>query len=135
MCHIAADRDLFALAQSDFYNLGYPSKDRWVVRQVKVFDVFVRSVHAKQELNKIVCSNREEVRFFGQPTAGLTTSNEPVELSDGALIALTMSVFTDRLGHQYGQGVSVQPDEATADFTQAENAAVEWLLAHPACTG
>ena len=75
-----------------------------------------------------------EVRFFGQSTAGLTTANELVELSDGALIALTMSNFTDRLGLQYGQGISVQPDEATADFTEAESAAVEWLLAHPACT-
>ncbi len=75
-----------------------------------------------------------EARFFGQSTAGLTTSNELVELSDGALIALTMSNFTDRLGLQYGQGISVQPDEATTDFTDAESAAVEWLLAHPACT-
>lgn len=76
---------------------------------------------------------QEGVRFFGQPTAGLTTSNEPVELSDGALIALTMSNFTDRLGLQYGQGISVEPDEPTADFSTAENAAVEWLLTQAAC--
>jgi C-terminal processing protease CtpA/Prc len=74
------------------------------------------------------------VRFFGQPTAGLTTSNELVELSDGALIALTMSNFTDRLGQQYGQGIPVEPDEATADFAEAESAAVEWLLTQGACS-
>ena len=77
---------------------------------------------------------QQDVRFFGQPTAGLTTSNEPVELSDGAVMILTMSNFTDRHGVQYGQDMSIEPDTAIAPPTDAEAAAVEWLHAHPACT-
>jgi len=82
----------------------------------------------------IAFHGQEESRFFGQPTAGLTTSNEPVELSDGAIIALTMSNFTDRLNRQYGQNTPIEPDHTTAGFTESENSAVEWLHNQPICS-
>lgn len=78
---------------------------------------------------------QDGVRFFGQPTAGRTTSNEPLELSDGAIIALTMSNFTDRLGRQYGQSIAVEPDQPTATPADAETAALVWLLGQSACSG
>ena len=72
-------------------------------------------------------------RFFGQPTAGLTTANEPVELSDGALLILTMSVFTDRTGHQYGQGIRIEPNQlVTEDLLET---ATGWLSQEPECSG
>jgi C-terminal processing protease CtpA/Prc len=82
----------------------------------------------------IAFHGQEASRFFGQPTAGLTTSNEPVELSDGAIIALTMSNFTDRLDRQYGQNTPIEPDHTTAGFTESENSAVEWLHTQPTCS-
>lgn len=80
----------------------------------------------------------DEARFFGYPTAGLTTANEPVYLSDGAILALTMSVFTDRTGLEYGIGKRVDPDETIGSFRTADGEevvarAAEWLEEHPAC--
>jgi carboxyl-terminal processing protease len=74
---------------------------------------------------------RPDTRFFGQPTAGLTTSNEPVALSDGALLILTMSVFTDRNGVSYGQDISIEPDVLVDGDPTGE--ATDWLLGRPAC--
>ena len=81
---------------------------------------------------------QDRVRFFGQPTAGLTTAVEPVELSDGAMIALTMSAFADRNGTQYGQGVPVEPDQEegfgeTALGEEPIQQASKWLLSQPEC--
>ncbi len=52
---------------------------------------------------------RPETRSFGAGTAGLSTSNASIRLSDGAMILLTTSVFADRTGETYG-GV-IEPDE------------------------
>ena len=83
------------------------------------------------EATAVAFQGRENTRFFGEPTAGLTTSNEPLFLADGAMMALTMSVFADRTGVSYGQGISVEPDEMIAgDPTPA---ATEWLLGQPTC--
>jgi carboxyl-terminal processing protease len=76
---------------------------------------------------------RPNTRFFGQQTAGLTTANEPVVLSDGAMIALTMSVFTDRNGHAFGQGVSITPDEFIEPQVDALTEALSWLRAEGTC--
>jgi len=80
----------------------------------------------------------EEARFFGYPTAGLTTANEPVYLSDGAILFLTMSVFTDRTGLEYGIGKRVAPDETIGSFRTADGGevvarAAEWLQTQPSC--
>lgn len=71
--------------------------------------------------------------FVGQDTAGLTTANEPVELSDGAIIFLTMSNFTDRNGLQYGQSIPVEPDLHTTTNQEAAVTAIQWLHSQPGC--
>ena len=76
---------------------------------------------------------RPNTRFFGQQTAGLTTANEPVVLSDGAMIALTMSVFTDRDGHEFGQDISITPDETIESSGDALTAAISWLEVEGSC--
>jgi C-terminal processing protease CtpA/Prc len=86
----------------------------------------------------IVFHGRDGVRFFGYPTAGLTTSNEPVHLSDGAMLALTMSVFADRTGTPFGQGVAVTPDETSGEYRTALGDDViadaeAWLWSQPSC--
>lgn len=65
---------------------------------------------------------RPLARSFGQPTAGLSTANSAIALSDGAVLALTSAYVEDRTGHRY-EGPMI-PDETTAD---AEQAALAWL--------
>ncbi len=77
------------------------------------------------EATAIAFRGRPDTRLFGQATAGLTTSNEPLYLSDGAMLALTMSVFTDRNGDTFGQNVSIQPDQSVEG--DAIPLAVDWL--------
>lgn len=52
---------------------------------------------------------RGDVRFFGEPTWGLSTANAPFLLSDGAVMVLTVSTMSDRSGAVYGRGLV--PDE------------------------
>lgn len=47
-----------------------------------------------------------DTRFFGAPSAGLSTCNEDIALSDGARLFLTTGVYVDRAGRQYPSGVS-----------------------------
>jgi carboxyl-terminal processing protease len=90
-----------------------------------------RQTASSGEATGVAFRGRPDTRLFGQPTAGLTTSNEPLYLSDGAMLALTMSVFTDRTGHAFGQRVPVQPDQSV-DGAPVDPAA-EWLQDQPAC--
>lgn len=67
---------------------------------------------------------RAGARSFGQGTAGLSTSNQTIELSDGAVMLLTTAVFEDRNGAVYG-GV-IEPDELVAEEATLA-AALAWL--------
>ncbi|WP_454761714.1 S41 family peptidase [Caulobacter segnis] len=67
---------------------------------------------------------RPLTRLFGQPTAGLTTANSSIVLSDGAVLALTSAYVEDRLGHRYDG--RMQPHEIVA-LDAAEAAATAWL--------
>ena len=91
-----------------------------------------RQTASSGEATAVAFRGRPDTRSFGQETAGLTTSNEPLYLSDGALMALTMSVFTDRTGHAFGQGLRIQPDQPV-DGDPVDPAA-EWLHDQSACT-
>lgn len=80
------------------------------------------------EATAISFQGRPNTRFFGKPSAGLTTANELFPLSDGALIILSVAVELDRTGQEYGG--KIVPD---VDTSNAESEAIEWLLAQPAC--
>ncbi len=76
---------------------------------------------------------RHASRSFGFPTAGYSTGNNPVTLMDGSLLVLTGTVMKDRNG--MGDGASIIPDTSSRDGDDIEQAAQQWLLAQPACTG
>lgn len=76
------------------------------------------------EMIAIGFAGRPLARSFGQPTAGLTTANSSIVLSDGAVLALTSSYVEDRLGHRYDG--PMRPDEIVA-LDRAEAAAKAWL--------
>lgn len=77
---------------------------------------------------------RSRVQQFGAPTRGLSTANNGSELSDGSLIALTVSTFADTCGNEYGgplePDVLAEPSEAEdPSFTDpAAEEAIAWLL-------
>lgn len=82
---------------------------------------------------------KPNVRSFGESTRGLSTANSTVSLSDGALMAITTSVFADRTGATYGN--KIVPDEVVAtaapDSSATEDpvviAASKWLNSVNTC--
>ncbi|MBB4906093.1 S41 family peptidase [Actinophytocola algeriensis] len=75
----------------------------------------------------------DRVRTFGLRTAGLSTANEPYELSDGAILVLTVATMADRTGRRYG--TPIEPDVPASPRTGADvAAATTWLADQPGCT-
>ncbi len=79
---------------------------------------------------------RTNTRSFGQPTSGASSGNLGFQLSDGAAIALTISLFADRDGRVYGG--RIEPDtlvegDPTGVLDPVKEAATAWLKRRPAC--
>lgn len=68
---------------------------------------------------------RAATRFFGQPTAGLSTGNQDIALPDGAKLMLTTSVYVDRHGQTYPDGIA--PDSLHESDEATLAAARTWL--------
>jgi carboxyl-terminal processing protease len=71
---------------------------------------------------------QHDVRVFGQPTYGFSTTNTPVRLYDGAVVNLTVAVDADRTGQRYGS--SLQPD-VLVEGDEVTRSAVAWLGSAP----
>ncbi len=72
---------------------------------------------------------RPNTRSFGQPTGGASSGNQGFRLSDGAAVALTVSLFADRDGRVYGG--RIEPDtlvegDPTGVLDPVKEAAVAW---------
>jgi carboxyl-terminal processing protease len=76
------------------------------------------------EMAAIALIGRENVRVFGKPTANFTSANKVYPLSDGALLVLTETSVSNRLGHEYTG--PIVPDEQLSD-DQAKPTAMKWL--------
>lgn len=72
----------------------------------------------------IALRSRAGVRFFGQPSAGSTTSNTVVKLSDGSVLLLEVARFADVTGRTYDG--PLLPD-VVVPIDQARDAAAAWL--------
>jgi carboxyl-terminal processing protease len=75
------------------------------------------------EMTVICFRGRKHTKIIGTPTQGLTTSNAPRELSDGAWLNLTDSRAADRNGKVYGS--KLIPD---IELTITENASANSYL-------
>jgi C-terminal processing protease CtpA/Prc len=75
----------------------------------KVAVLIDRGTGSSGEAIAIAFRGRSETRFFGEHTQGASTSNDVVELSDGATMWLTIGVDADRTGKQYMEGFD--PDD------------------------
>jgi carboxyl-terminal processing protease len=73
----------------------------------------------------IAFRGRSGTRSFGTPTYGVSTANKGFDLSDGAMLYLTVSVMADRTGTPYGG--PVVPDEVISDPDTVVERAMEWL--------
>jgi carboxyl-terminal processing protease len=72
---------------------------------------------------------RARTRFFGEPSAGLSTGNQVYPLPDGAQIVLTGVIMLDRNGR--GDGERLMPDEilpAKADGADAVDPAIDAVI-------
>lgn len=87
----------------------------------------------------IAFRGRTNARSFGASTRGVSTGNRTFELSDGAMMALTVASSADRNGRIYGG--AVDPDEP-ADIGSADQplmrqpvvqAALAWLSEQSGC--
>jgi C-terminal processing protease CtpA/Prc len=78
----------------------------------------------------IAFRGRPNTRSFGQPTGGVPTGNAPFELSDGAMLILTVSQMADRTGHIY-RG-RIEP-EVTQEGNTALESAAEWIASTGSC--
>jgi carboxyl-terminal processing protease len=79
---------------------------------------------------------QSNTRFFGQPTAGVSTGNSSFYLSDGSVLVLTTTIMADRFGQQFGQ--AIEPDmlidpEAGSETDTTLNEAIAWLQDLPQC--
>jgi hypothetical protein len=81
------------------------------------------------EITAIAFMGRPATRLFGQPSAGFTTANEQIMLSDGAQLNLATSAEADRT-HRQHVGPLV-PDEIVPATTAGPDAALQaasaWL--------
>ncbi len=92
------------------------------------------------ELVLLAFRGRPNTRSFGEPTAGVPTSNEDVMLRDGAGLLLTAALGADRTGRTYDG--PVVPDQLVAvDWTRLGRpgdvvleAALDWLGEHVGAT-
>lgn len=91
------------------------------------------------ELVAIAFRGPATTRFFGEPTAGLSTSNLSIPMVDGARLVVTTTRARDRTGRVY-EG-AIEPDVAVATdwtrFAEPEDpalaAALTWLRDEQGC--
>ncbi|GAB2976011.1 S41 family peptidase [Frigoribacterium salinisoli] len=67
---------------------------------------------------------QEGVRVLGRPSYGVSTSNEPRRLYDGAVVNLTVAVDADRTGTRHGG--PIVPDVVVGDDAELAAALEEW---------
>jgi C-terminal processing protease CtpA/Prc len=82
------------------------------------------------EFTAMSFKGRANTRFFGSPTGGYVTGNDPMTLSDGAVIVMTDGWGVDRTGKKYVD--VVLPDEDTGYGGPTLDAAIDWLM-HQDC--
>lgn len=91
-----------------------------------------RKTVSSGEIVALAFKGKEQVYFYGEPTAGYTTANATYTLSDNSMLVLTVCMEADRTG-RICEG-KIMPDEMingeTASNTHdpARSAAVMWLI-------
>lgn len=72
------------------------------------------------EATAIAFKGLDNVKFFGQPSCGLSTANQTFTLTDGSRFFLTVSVMADRDKTPFGRAVPVDVEAITDQAIHAE---------------
>jgi carboxyl-terminal processing protease len=107
--------------------------------QVPVAVLLGPATASSGETLAIAFRGRASTRSFGETTRGVSTGNRSFELSDGAVIALTVASTADRDGHVYGGAVEPEqpadighPEDPFADQPVVRSA-IAWIETTAAC--
>jgi len=92
--------------------------------QARVAVILGPKTASSGEAVAVAFRGRPETRSFGQPTRGLSTSNDSFDLADGATLMITVARFEDRDGTVYGG--PIEPDETSG--STAVDTAAGWVL-------
>lgn len=68
---------------------------------------------------------RPNTKFFGKATCGISTANQSYNMSDGAVLYLTVSTMADRTKKIYGK--KIEPDVTDVDQQRYIQEALTWL--------
>ncbi len=109
---------------------GQPA-DKVQETQKKVAVLIDSLTASSGEMTAIALRGLSNSRFFGQPSGGYTTTNQPFTLSDGSYLLLATGYMADKNRTKYMQGiipdVVVEPASNTAPDKTIETAR-RWLL-------
>lgn len=94
------------------------------VRPKRIALVLGRRTASSGEILALGFKGQANVRSYGQATAGQTSANQSMKLSNGGLLALTTARILDRSGRVHTG--PVQPDVPT---DQPVDAALDWVAA------
>jgi carboxyl-terminal processing protease len=110
-------------------NSGYKTK----TEKKSIVILTGRRTVSSGEIIALAFKGKEQVYFYGEPTAGYTTANATYTLSDNSMLILTVCMEADRTGKVY-EG-KIMPDEVVAGDEHtvgtgdaAKLAAINWLL-------
>ncbi len=96
------------------------------LREAPVAVLTSRRTMSAGEAVAIAFRGRLRTRSFGDPTAGKTSGNEGVKLSDGSMLLLASALMADRTGTLY-EG-AIEPDQAIGSSDEAVmRPALAWL--------
>lgn len=122
----------------DFSSIAATDEPYTLVSPLPFVAVLTDSLTASSgEAVAVAFRGRDGARSFGEPTYGVSTVNAGYQLTDGAVMFLTVATLVDRLGTVYG--TALEPDELLSDGTKTGDpatdlvlaAAIEWLSAQP----
>jgi C-terminal processing protease CtpA/Prc len=105
--------------------------DPFVSEDQSVAILIGQSTVSSGEAIVVAFSGQAEARSFGEETGGFTSAVAGYTLSDGALIGVPTSIFTDRTGFSYPYNTAIPPDQPAPD---ALSAARDWLRSSDACS-
>lgn len=74
----------------------------------KVAVLIGKSTASSGEAVAVSFKGKEDTKFFGEPTIGLSMANRKFRLSNAAMLVLTTAIFADREKKKYGK--PIEPD-------------------------
>ncbi|HGC6741675.1 TPA: S41 family peptidase [Streptococcus agalactiae] len=95
------------------YTDKYGNKKTINTKHVPIAIITNHKTASSAEMTFLSFKGLPNVKSFGQATAGYTTVNETFMLYDGARLALTTGIVSDRQGYKY-ENTPILPDQVTS---------------------